>query len=153
LQGTGANTVNTKAVNEIYGTVNIGANREVAMWNSTIGTLSITTGGGLRSYDDQQTDGRLYLAGVVHIPDGEYWAYANDFDGVVLGTSRVANVIVEPASSITVSAGNDLIVSGEHYAAHRTVVDRNGSSGTFSMDIQGGLSAEFFELHHLTSLG
>lgn len=153
LQGSGSNTVNTKAVNEIYATVNIGASREVAMWNSTIGSLSITTGGGLRSYDDQQTDGRLYLAGVVHIPDGEYWAYAYDFDGVALGTSRVANVVVEPSSAITVSAGNDLTLSGEQFAAHRTVVDRNGSTGTFSFDIQGGLSAEFFELHHLSSAG
>ena len=153
LQGTGSNTVNAKTVSEAYATVQIGASREVAMWNTTIGTLTVATGGGLRSYDEQQTDGRLYLSGAVHIPDGESWSYDNDFDGTVLGTSRAANIVVEPGSTVVVEAGNDLTISGEQFDAHRTAIDRNGSSGTFSIDIQGGLAAEFFEFRHLDAQG
>jgi LysM repeat protein len=153
LQGSGTNTIQSKAVTDAYGAIVIGSQRSVRTWNTTSTSVTVTSGGGFTSYDDQGSDGRLYINGTVHVPNGEAWSYDTDFDGASLGTARAVTVVVEPSSSIVVDAGDTLTIAGEEFSQHRTSVDRNGASGTFSMTIQGHLDAQYFDLHHLSSAG
>ena len=92
--------------------------------------------------------GDLYIFGDYIKSSGtDYWSYATDFDGTVLGSGRVVDVYVENGGSFTY-AGGSLQMLGISSAT--TTVQVAGGSGTYSADISGGsFNAQYYLLQDM----
>ena len=107
------------------------------MWNSDAGSYSIDSTGSLYSQDHGTADGNLYIFGSYIKSSGtDYWSYARDFDGTMLGSSRIANVYIANGSSVLYTGGG-LSVLG---VSTGTTTIQNQGSGTYAFRIGGTAS-------------
>jgi hypothetical protein len=86
-----AYSINGKTTGDTYNAIVTAAGTHPRLWNST--TSAITTNGvsSLYSMNHRGVAGDLYIFGdFVNNGYTDYWSYANDFDGAVLGTARAA---------------------------------------------------------------
>ncbi len=143
-------SLNTKAnTGDTYGTLSLGANTDVRMWNSSAGTTTVNATGSLYSQDHAAVDGDLYVWGE-YVGSDEYWNYANDFDGTVLsgGSRRAANVRIAPSASVSI--GGTLRMLGDAVAS--TTVANQGS-GTFALSVQGTVNAQYYRVRNTDANG
>lgn len=154
LYGGGEYSINTKStVGDVYDTLAVQADTDVAMWNSLASNYDIDSTGSLYSQDHNAADGDLYIFGDYRRATGtEYWSYETDFDGTTLGTSsvRAVDVRVADGASVTV-ASSTLAVAGADNAS--TTVANQGS-GTYTVAVQGGTTtAQYYEFRDLGASG
>ncbi|MCB9815651.1 DUF2341 domain-containing protein [Candidatus Nomurabacteria bacterium] len=131
--------VNTKATGEKYNNIVTANDTHPRLWNST--TTSVTTHGisSVYSMDHQRVDGSLYIFGdYVNEGYNDYWNYAEDFDGAVLGTKRQAKVRVEAGGSIKYPSGS-LYIVGSSTASTTVSVQ---TAGTYQLLIGGDTDVE-----------
>ncbi len=146
-------SINTKSAgNDVYGTLLVGANTDVRMWNSTAATTTVNSTGSLYSQDNAAlngtpVDGDLYIWGeYIRSSGSDYWSYANDFDGTLLGgSSRIVNVRIATSSSVTLSGGSLEIIG----AAAATTTIQNQGTGRYSFAVSGGtFNAQRFQIRN-----
>ncbi len=146
-------SMNTKTTEgDTYGTLSVGTNTDVAMWNSTSSSYSISPSGSLYSQDHNSVDGALYIWGDYTRTSGtEHWSYATDFDGTdISGTPRQAKVYLAEGASTTLSAGtwNILGTSGA------TTTIQNQGSGVYGLKVAGGtFNAQYYRVRNVNALG
>ncbi|MFT7506932.1 MAG: hypothetical protein ACI92I_000068, partial [Acidimicrobiales bacterium] len=106
--------INTKTTpTEQYENLIIGNNTDISSWNSAATSTVVAADSSLYSQDNAGVDGNLFIFGDYHITSTtEYWSYATDFDGEVLGSSRKVYVSVSDGSFVTVDGGT-LYMIGE----------------------------------------
>ncbi len=145
-------SINTKSAgNDVYGTLIVGANTDVRMWNSTAATTTVNLSGSLYSQDNAAlggtpADGDLYIWGeYVRSSGNDYWSYATDFDGTALGgSSRQVNVRIATSSSVTLSGGS-LEIAG----ATATTTIQNMGTGRYAFTVSGGtLNASHYRIRN-----
>jgi hypothetical protein len=124
---------------ETYGTLRVGADTDVRMWNSSASSYSVDLAGSLYSMDHANVNGDLYIWGAYNVPGNDYWSYARDFDNTDLsgGSERQVAVRIDPAATITVGSGANLSSVGSS-SANRTSASRQGSSGGYGLIVDGG---------------
>jgi hypothetical protein len=152
--GGGTFTINTKNQGgDIYGTLQIGPQTNVRMWNSSAQSYSVTSSASLYSMDHQGVDGSLYIWGNYQIGSGksDYWSFGKDFDGEVLATGRQVNVRIYPGSSITLTGGTLEIVGT---SSATTTIDRQGSTGNYSITLNSGtFKANYYQIRNTDANG
>ena len=146
--------IDTKtAGGDSYGTLSVGPNTDIRMWNSTSTTYVVDPTGSLYSEDHNATDGDLYIFGdYVRTSGNDYWSYATDFDGTDLsgGSERQANVFLAQNATATLSAGT-LSVIGVPSAS--TTIQNQGT-GTYSLAISGGtFNASDYQIRDIDATG
>lgn len=148
-----AYAANTKtAGGDTYGTLRVGANTDIALWNSTSTVYSVDGTGSLYSQDHNGTDGSLYIWGdYVRASGSEHWSYATDFDGADLSsTPRIVNVRLAPNATTTLSGGTWSITGGS--TASTTIATQGG--GTYALRTTGGtFSAQYYRIRDISSAG
>ena len=153
LNSSSAYTLNTKtAGGDTYGTLKIGANADLRMWNSSAATTTVDATGSLYSQDHAQVDGDAYIWGDFAIPSGaEYWSYATDFDGTALGgSSRQVDVRIASSSSVTLSGGT-LNMVGTAAATSSIAVQ---GTGHYAFAVTGGtVNASYYQFRNLDASG
>lgn len=77
---------------ETYDTLQIGANTDIRMWQSSASTYSVDSSGSLYSQDHANVDGDAYIWGDFHTDSNDYWSYAKDFDGTSLSSAGTTNI-------------------------------------------------------------
>lgn len=146
--------LNTKATGtDTYDRLEVGANTDVSMWNSSASTTVVSASGSLYSQDHAAVDGSLYVWGDYQRSTGtDYWDYAYDFDGVALGGSaRQVNVRFASSSSYTLSGSGALEAIGTSSAT--TTIDRQ-SAGVYTFNISGGSTTlQFNRFRNVDSSG
>jgi len=133
-----AYTVGSKTQNsETYSTLQIGANTDIRMWNSSASTYTVDSSGSLYSMDHSATNGDLYIWGDYNVPNNatDYWNYVEDFDGTG-STNRQVDVRIDPSAKVTVGSGETLKSVGG--SSNRTTVDRQGASNGYEIVCDGG---------------
>ncbi len=145
--------VNTKTLGgDSYETIVLGADTDVALWNSSAVTTTVDGSASLYSKDHAAVDGALAIYGDYRIgTTTEYWSYATDFDGVPLGGgSRAVTVSIADASTVTVDGGTLQIVG---ISGNRTTVTNQGS-GTYAFAVTGGtFTANHYAFRNLNGNG
>ena len=145
--------MNPKTKNDVYGTLVIGVNTDVRMWNSSATTYTVDPTGSLYSQDHSSVRGNLYVYGDYPGNGGtDYWSYAKDFDGTVLGTtSRQANVRFINGSTMTLVSGGLQVLGG----ASASTTLQNQGSGTYGMRIGGSASTSwsYYDVKNTNSAG
>jgi hypothetical protein len=147
-----AYTINTKtAGGDVYGTLAIGANTDVRMWNSSTTVATVNSTGSLYSQDNNAIDGDLYIWGEFVGGTNEYWSYATDFDGTALGgSSRQVNVRIATSSTLSFSAGTLAIVG----ATNATTTIQNQGTGRYAFSVSGGtLNAQYYAIKNTSPAG
>ncbi|MFN3692835.1 MAG: DUF2341 domain-containing protein [Candidatus Paceibacteria bacterium] len=92
---------------DVYGTLFVDGDTDVAMWNSSAATYTTNGTGSIYSQDHAGVDGDLNIYGnYIRSTGTEHWAYATDFDGTVLGSPRQVDVRVASGSSIGFTAAS-----------------------------------------------
>jgi len=131
-----------------YAILQIGADTDIRMWNSTAATFYVAASGSLYSQDHANINGDLYIWGDYHTqtaenPDHDYWSYATDFDGTNLtsGSERGVNVRIDPSSNVTADSGDTLAAIG--VPGNRTTVSRQGASNGYGIVVAGGGTINF----------
>ena len=146
---------------EAYGTLKIGANTDVRVWQTDAAAFTVDSTGSLYSQDHAALDGELYIYGDYHAgafsSTTDYWSYATDFDGAT-GITRQARVFVETGATqgVTVDVGGTLTILGQGAGSGTTTITRiggAGGSGGYSATINGALGAEFFGFDYLGATG
>jgi hypothetical protein len=137
LNGTSQTIGSKTQAAETYGTLQIGANTHIRMWQSTAAAFNVDSTGSLYSMDHANVDGDLYIWGDYNVPNNstDYWNYAEDFDGAS-GANRQVDVRIDPSAKVTVGSGETLQIIGT--SPNRTTVSRQGSSGGFELVCNGG---------------
>lgn len=147
-------SINTKTnTPEIYGTLLVGQNTDIKMWNATATTYAVDTTGSLYSQDHNAQDGSLYIFGEYMRTSGsEYWNYSTDFDGTSLGTSSARQVSVRFASSSSATfSSSTLSVVGTTTAT--TSIDYQGV-GTYTLRVVGGTTTlQYFDMTNYGTYG
>lgn len=127
---------------ETYDTLQIGADTDIRLWNSTANTFTVNASGSLYSQDHANTNGDVYLWGDYHVNTNDYWSYATDFDGTdISGSPRQVDVRIDPSATITVDSSDTLVAIGA--SANRTAVSRQGGSGGYGMTVANGGTINF----------
>jgi hypothetical protein len=125
---------NTKSLGgDQYGTLRVGANTDISMWNASSTAYAVEATGSLYSQDHGGVDGALHIFGSYARTSGtEYWSYATDFDGTSLaGSERAAAVALADGASVNIS-GATLNMIGD--ASASTTVSNQGS-GSYSLAV------------------
>lgn len=145
--------LNTKGSSpEAYGTLKVGSNIDISMWNSSASAYTVDPTGSLYSMDHGNVDGELYIWGDYHIPSGtKDWSYATDFDGSDLsGTPRKVNVRLAASSVLSVDGGT-LNIAGS--STNRTTITNQGS-GNYAFNVSAGtFYADYYELKNADTNG
>lgn len=147
--------INTKISGaDMYGTLRIGGNDGIGMWNSNADTITVDSGGCLESFDHNASDGYLNIYGSCNSRSNEYWAYETDFDSTDLsgGGERQAIVRFSPGASYTVDQGNSLLIQGESAGNNQTQISRL-STGNFGMNVAGTINARYYDFDYLNASG
>lgn len=133
-----AYTIGSKSQSaETYSTLQVGANTDVRLWNSTASTFTVNAAGSLYSQNHANTSGDLYIWGDYHTQINDYWSYNADFDGInISGSPRQVDVRIDPSSSVTVDSGDTLAIIGT--SDNRTTVSRQGLSNGYNLTVSGG---------------
>lgn len=148
-------SINTKSAGgDVYGTLRIGTNTDIRMWNSTSTTYTVDSTGSLYSQDHNAVDGALYLWGdYERASAADYWSYATDFDGTNLASTsseRPVSVYLAANATTTLSGGTLEIRGG----AGATTTVQNQGSGTYALRITGGtMSAQYYRVRNITGTG
>ncbi len=146
-------SINTKSLGlDAYDTLQVGANTQVRMWNSSAATTTLASTGSLYSQDHAGVDGALYIYGDYRLTSGsDYWSYATDFDGTALGGSSRAVTVSFAANATTTVSGGALNIVGTTTAS--TTLTNQGS-GRYSLIVNAGtLNAQYYALRNMTSSG
>ena len=136
LYGGGDYLVNAKTVSDIYGTLQVGANTDVRIWNSSASTTIVDSTGSLYSMDHADTSGDLYIYGSYQEDTRtDYWSYATDFDGTNLsgGSERKVDVYIASSSLVEWSAGGISVIG----SSTATTTIQNQGLGTFRISATG----------------
>ncbi|MCJ7829609.1 hypothetical protein MUP50_00780, partial [Patescibacteria group bacterium] len=126
-----------------YAILQIGANTDIRIWNSTAATFTVAASGSLYSQDHANSNGDLYIWGDYHTqtaenPDHDFWSYNNDFDGAdISGSPRQVDVLIDPSSNVTIDSGDTLAAIGIT-SPNRTTVSRQGGSGGYGITVASG---------------
>lgn len=152
LDGASGFAINTKTdIGDAYSVLDIGANTDVSVWNSTSTSYVVDPTGSLYSQDHNGVDGDLYIFGGYERTSGtEHWSYETDFDGTdISGTPRQANVRF--ASGATgLFTGSMLSIVGSSTASTSIA----SQSGTYTVSVNAGTTtASFYEFDDLGSSG
>ncbi len=154
LQSGTAYPMNTKtAGGDVYGTLRVGANTDVNMWNSTSTVYTVDRTGSLYSQDHDGEDGALYIWGdYVRASGNEYWSYETDFDGTALGGSpRTVQVRLAPNATTTLTGGTWNIV-GTSTMSTTSIATQGG--GTYALRVTGGtFNAQYYKIRDISATG
>ena len=155
LYGGGNYEINASTTNDTYGTLQIGSNTQIRMWNSNAATTTVDSTGSLYSQDHANVDGDLYIYGAYTKTTGiDYWSYATDFDGTDLsgGSERTADVYLDADALVYYGGTADLSVLGT--AAASTTLQNQGS-GTYNLTIGNGASTtmNYYVVRNASSTG
>ncbi len=137
---------------DVYGTLLVGANTNVRMWNSSAATTTVNSTGSLYSQNHAGVSGALYIYGAFTSSSNEYWSYSNDFDGTALtgGSQRQVQVRIASSSSVTFSGGTLKMVG----TTTATTTISNQGIGTYSFSVTGGtLNAQYYQISSTTAAG
>ena len=128
----------------IYAVLQIGANTDIRMWNSTASSFNVDASGSLYSQNHANNNGDLYIWGDYHTQTNDYWSYETDFDGTNLsgGSERQVDVRIDPSSNVTVDSGDTLAAIGAA-SPNRTTVSRQGGSGGYGITVASGGTINF----------
>lgn len=146
LNGTSQN-LNAKADGgDVYGTLQIGNNMNITMWNSSAATTTVATTSSLYSMDNAAIDGNLYIWGAYTATSTVNWSYGTDFDGTSLaGSPRQANVRIASSSVVTISSSTLNMVGTS--TASTTIT--NQGTGFFALNIATStLNARYYQLNN-----
>ena len=151
LHSGGTQTINSKTTGgDTYGTIFVGANTNIRMWNSNAATTTPNATGSMYSQNNAAVSGDLYIAGRYIARGNEYWSYVTDFDGTALGgSSRQANVRLA-SSTVFVSATGTLQMLG---TATATTTIANQGAGEYSFMITGTVNAQYYQVRNTDSSG
>jgi len=147
--------LNTKTVSgDVYGTLRVGANTDIAMWNSTSTIYTVDASGSLYSQDHNATNGALYIWGdYVRSSGTEHWSYATDFDGTDLATTsseRPVSVYLAANATTTLSGGSLAILG----ASGATTTIQNQGAGTYAINVTGGtFGAQYYRVRNIRTAG
>jgi len=139
LNGTSQTIGSKTQAAETYGTLQIGANTHIRMWQSTATAFTVDSTGSLYSMDHANVDGDLYIWGDYHVNTNDYWSYATDFDNTAV--TRQVDVRIDPAAKVTVDSGDTLAAIGT--GANRTTVSRQGASNGYEISCLSGGTINF----------
>lgn len=137
---------------DVYETLRVKGNVDIAMWNSMANIYVVDGTGSLYSQDHNNVNGALYIFGGYSKTGGnEYWNYATDFDGTALGGSgRQVNVRFASGASAAFS-GTVLNVVG---ATTASTTIANQGSGTYTINVSGGTTtAQYYQFADLGATG
>jgi hypothetical protein len=99
---------------EQYENLIIGNNSDISSWNSAATSTVVAADSSLYSKDNAGVDGHLFIFGDYRISTTtEYWSYATDFDGVVLGLPRKVYVSVSDGSAVSLDGGTLYMIGEE----------------------------------------
>jgi fibronectin-binding autotransporter adhesin len=130
---------------EVYGTLTVGPNTDIRMWQSSATGYSVDSTGSLVSQDHANVDGELYIYGAYERTSGtDYWSYDTDFDGTGIGGSpRQVDVrFASGASALFTGATLQILGSG---SASTTVA--NQGSGSYVLSLVGStLNAQHYTM-------
>ncbi len=146
-------SINTKTnTGDAYGTLQIKANTDIQMWNSTSTVYAIDTTSSLYSQDHNGVDGDLYIFGeYVRTSGTEYWSYGTDFDGTALGGSS-RQVDVRFASGTTAVFGTTTLAIVGTTTASTTIA--NQGIGTYTLMVRNGTTtASYYDFSNLGNTG
>ncbi len=153
LYGGGNYQINTSSVIDTYGTLTISGTTQIRMWNSSAGTTTVASTGSLYSQDHANVNGALYIYGSYAKTSGtDYWSYATDFDGTVLGGSSRKVDVYFASSSSALYTGGGLSVLGISGAS--TTLQNQGA-GTYGFRVGGSASTtmSYYETRNLNASG
>lgn len=147
-------TVGTKdqAV-EAYGTLLIGSNTDIRMWQSSSSVSFVDSSGSLYSQDHDGTNGLLHIYGTYERTSGtDHWSYATDFDGAdISGTPRTATVRFASGAAARYSGGSGLRMVG---VSNSTTTLANQGSGSYSLSVTNGtVNAAYYSITDTDSEG
>jgi hypothetical protein len=147
-------TIDTKTVGaDVYGTLLVGANTAVRMWNSSAATTTVNSSGSLYSMNHAAVSGALNIWGAyTHASGNDYWDYQTDFDGTALTVPnyRVANVLVASSSVLTFSGGGLEAVGA---SGATTTIDVQ-TSGGYTWNVTGGtLNMQYYKIRGIDQNG
>lgn len=129
---------------ETYGTLSVGVNTDIRLWQSGAASISVDASGSLYSQDHAAADGSLNIYGDYHVTGTDHWSYATDFDGTVLGGSvRQVAVSIETGSGrgAVVDASGTLNIRGGGAGTNQfTGVGRIGGTGSYRLVNNGTAS-------------
>ena len=132
LYGGGNYTVMEKTISETFGTLAVGANTQIRLWNSQAATTTVNPTGSVYSQDHAGVDGDLYVWGSYESSTyNDHWSYATDFDGADLATTSSERQVDVSWRRVRVRRG-----PGEHlgyWYQHRLNHIQNQGSGTYSL--------------------
>jgi hypothetical protein len=145
-------TINTKSTGlDRYNILSIGANTDIRAWGSTATTTTVNTSGSLYSQNHASVNGYAYIFGDFHIgTTTEYWSYAKDFDGTVLGSPRAVTVSHAANATTTVDGGTLEIIG----TSGNTTTITNQGSGTYAFNVTAGtFTANYYAFRNLNATG
>ncbi len=128
----GSYTLNAKTnTGDLYGTLRIGTNTDIKMWNSSSTVYDVDPTGSLYSQDHGGVDGELAIFGAYERTSGsEYWSYATDFDGTALGgSSRPVSVRFADGASASLRGAYFEVLGG----TGGTTTVANQGAGTYTV--------------------
>ena len=145
--------INPKTIDSSnYGTIKVGANTDIKMWNANAAVIIDPTGS-LYSMDNNDINGSLYIWGDYHVDNqgSEYWDYATDFDGAdISGSPRVCQVRLADMATTTIDYGTLEILGGPGAS---TTIDIQ-TAGAYGIRIASGtVDADNYEFKNLNYLG
>jgi hypothetical protein len=131
-------TVGAKAASdETYGTLEVGPDTDIRLWNSDAGAYAVASSGSLYSQDHAGVDGDLYLWGAYERTTGaDYWSAGTDFDFTPLSgaLARPVSVRFADGASARFAGSASLEVVGTGTAT--TTLAAQGA-GTYDLTIEG----------------
>jgi hypothetical protein len=147
-------TINTKSAgNDSYGTLLVGANTQIRMWNSSTTVATTFASGSLYSQNNASSSGALAIWGAYARSSGsDYWSYATNFDGTdISGSPRTVTVTIASSSSLTYSGGV-LNILGDPAAT--TSVTTIGGVGAYAFSVSGGtFDANYYQIRNTDTSG
>ncbi len=154
LLGQSAYSLNSRTNNgDVYGTLVLGPNVDVRMWNSSAATTTVDGSSSLYSQDHNNVNGDLTIYGdLVIATTTEHWSYTTDFDGTSLsGSERAVNVYFAPNATTTVVSGVLNIIGT---SLNQTDITNQSTSSTHALAVSGGtLNADWYTMARLNILG
>lgn len=135
-----------------FGTLQLGNNTKVKIWNSSVATATVPASSYLYSMDNNSVDGSLYIWGnYLATTSAEYWSYSTDFDGTDLtATPRAADVRIASGSVVSISTTTLMLVG----TSTATTTIANQGAGTFDLNISSStLNADYFQLRNTGAKG
>ena len=132
---------------EDYAKLDIGANTDIRMWNSTATSYIVDSSGSLYSQNHNNSNGSLYVWGDYHTTSTDYWSYSTDFDGTnISGSPRQCRVIINSGASVTVDNGATLEIKGGGSGSSQiTTVDYAPGTGSWNFNNNSGSELTFQE--------